>query len=274
VLIALNGSSDSGTQSADAPEHDTIHSDIENVVGGAEDDVAEGSPAANVIDVGGGNNTVRAGAGDDVVRAGSGNDDLDGGAGNDLIQPGLGADQVIGGAGTADVVDYSERTNPVSVTFDDLANDGEAGEGDNVASDVELSRLPQLAGSTDQTLTSDQTQPQVDGSSSGSTTTVNPTTTPRATTRTVTIRGHVLVKPRAATAKSAAGCTGGGQVLVRLTRGSKVVGQRLVKVSRTCAFSAPVSVPRSTTGTLTVEVRYLGNRALKPTRRTTRLRLG
>ena len=36
-----------------------------------------------------------------------------------------------GGDGT-DTVDYSDRTESVSVTPDDVANDGEAGEGDNV----------------------------------------------------------------------------------------------------------------------------------------------
>jgi Ca2+-binding RTX toxin-like protein len=49
---------------------------------------------------------------------------LDGGPGSDIFRPGF-----FGGA--SDVVDYSSRTNPVTVTLGDgLANDGEAGEQD------------------------------------------------------------------------------------------------------------------------------------------------
>src|SRR3712207_7375338 len=42
-----------------------------------------------------------------------------------------------GGGGNADVLDYSERTQPVTITADGQANDGEAGEGDNAGADIE-----------------------------------------------------------------------------------------------------------------------------------------
>ena len=45
-------------------------------------------------------------------------------------------DNVYGGDGP-DTVSYAERLNPVTVTLDGVGNDGEAGENDFVASDVE-----------------------------------------------------------------------------------------------------------------------------------------
>ena len=46
------------------------------------------------------------------------------------------ADTLSGGDGT-DTVDYSQRVAALTVTLDDVQNDGEVGESDNVASDVE-----------------------------------------------------------------------------------------------------------------------------------------
>ncbi len=80
------------------------------------------------------------------VRGGAGNDDLHGTrvtrvfgeAGDDVlvgdywVDGGPGADRIKG-----NLVDYSMRTNAVKVSQDGVANDGEAGEGDNVqTSDV------------------------------------------------------------------------------------------------------------------------------------------
>jgi hypothetical protein len=77
------------------------------------------------------------GAGNDVIGGHDGNDRLDGGPGDDAIDPGAGADEVIGGPGT-DIVSYFKGpAQPVAVTLDDVANDGEFGELDNIHSDVE-----------------------------------------------------------------------------------------------------------------------------------------
>src|SRR5439155_7775618 len=54
----------------------------------------------------------------------------------DRLVAGPGADTLSGGAGT-DTADYSARRAAVTVTLDDRAGDGEAGEGDDVRSDVE-----------------------------------------------------------------------------------------------------------------------------------------
>jgi len=102
---------------------------------------------------------VNAGDGDDVVDARlaavpallqgeAGNDTLTGGAGNDLLIGGDGLD-VMDGQGGADIfagqngtdrVDYISRTGPIDASLDGQADDGAAGEHDNILDDVETIR--------------------------------------------------------------------------------------------------------------------------------------
>jgi hypothetical protein len=94
----------------------------------------------------GGNDTIRfsgsgtanlyGGEGNDTLVSGSGNDWLSGDNGVDLMDGGMGADAFWGGPG-ADTVTYASRTLPVRIGVDGMANDGQPGENDNVASDVE-----------------------------------------------------------------------------------------------------------------------------------------
>jgi Ca2+-binding RTX toxin-like protein len=92
---------------------------------------------ASVVD-GPGNDTVTGGSSNDTFVGSSGDDTLNGGPGNDTFGDagGAGADTLSGGAG-ADTADYSSRTVPLTVSLDDQAGDGAAGEGDNVRSDIE-----------------------------------------------------------------------------------------------------------------------------------------
>src|SRR5215216_7254342 len=72
-----------------------------------------------------------------LLRGGDGSDNLSGNGGSDTLDGQLGADNLTGGDGTGiDRVIYP-RFNAVTVTIDDVANDGELGEGDNVRSDNE-----------------------------------------------------------------------------------------------------------------------------------------
>ena len=71
------------------------------------------------------------------LAGGNGNDKLTGGPGDDVLIGEGGADTLAGGAGR-DTADYSARTAPVAVSLNATADDGEAGEKDNVASDVEI----------------------------------------------------------------------------------------------------------------------------------------
>jgi Ca2+-binding RTX toxin-like protein len=73
---------------------------------------------------------------DVTLNGGTGNDQLYGGTEPDQLVGGTGADLLSGGGGV-DTADYSAETNPLSVTLDGQANDGEAGEGDNVPPNVE-----------------------------------------------------------------------------------------------------------------------------------------
>lgn len=95
------------------------------------------------------------GAGNDSLAGGSGSDKLVGGDGNDHMRGGLGADRYTGdggsstGSSAADLVDYSDYSQPVTVTPDGIGDDGAAGELDNVDTDVESA----VGGSGDDHLT-------------------------------------------------------------------------------------------------------------------------
>ncbi|MEA2710425.1 MAG: hypothetical protein QOF78_3026, partial [Phycisphaerales bacterium] len=82
---------------------------------------------------------VDGGDGNDSLFGSSYNDTLLGGAGDDLLDGRGGGDLMKGGAGS-DLVDYSARTAGVAVGIGTLADDGEAGEKDNVYNDIEKVR--------------------------------------------------------------------------------------------------------------------------------------
>jgi Ca2+-binding RTX toxin-like protein len=112
--------------------------------GGGADDL-EGTPNADhmfgeddgdSLDAGAGNDTLDGGLGGDYLYDGAGDDILSGGPGDDHLIPGSGRDSFAGGDGT-DEVDYSDRGGPLRITLDGVADDGEAGEGDNIGADVE-----------------------------------------------------------------------------------------------------------------------------------------
>jgi Abnormal spindle-like microcephaly-assoc'd, ASPM-SPD-2-Hydin/RTX calcium-binding nonapeptide repeat (4 copies) len=80
--------------------------------------------------------TLNGGADNDTLSGGGDDDTLDGGTGNDGFLNDAGADDVHGGAGTDQML-YVGTLTDFSVSLDNVANDGAAGEGDNVRSDVE-----------------------------------------------------------------------------------------------------------------------------------------
>jgi Ca2+-binding RTX toxin-like protein len=89
------------------------------------------------ISAGKGTDTISAGGGNDTIRGEGGNDNLFGSDGRDLINGGLGADTMLGGGGK-DTVDYNQRTANLTIGLGTAADDGEAGEGDNVRTDFEI----------------------------------------------------------------------------------------------------------------------------------------
>ena len=72
---------------------------IENVQGGAGDDILTGDSGNNIVWGNAGNDILDGGAGDDVLYGGAGADTIDGSAGNDSIWGGTGDDTLTGGAG-------------------------------------------------------------------------------------------------------------------------------------------------------------------------------
>ena len=131
----------------------------------AEIDVALGDGAdfvsiASALDArvsgGPGNDVLEGGEGGDELLGESGDDVLKGGLGSDLLDGAEGADTLSGGTGTldepefaereeigeieleGDVASYADRTSPVTADSDGVADDGEAGEGDNVLTDVDV----------------------------------------------------------------------------------------------------------------------------------------
>ncbi|HMS71954.1 MAG TPA: calcium-binding protein, partial [Baekduia sp.] len=84
-------------------------SSVETIVGSDHDDSLSGTEA------------------NETILAGRGSDRLDGSTGSDVLDGGEGRDSV----------DYSDRSAPVSVSLDGVANDGEAGEQDDVRASIE-----------------------------------------------------------------------------------------------------------------------------------------
>jgi Ca2+-binding RTX toxin-like protein len=120
--------------------------------GGGGTDIVEGEDGADSLTGGAGGDTVNGEDGNDTLYGGEvalvggdGADDLKGGAGEDRLYGGRGNDQLDGGLGPdyisgdaeKDTVSYEDRTSSVIVTLDGQANDGEAGENDNVLPNVE-----------------------------------------------------------------------------------------------------------------------------------------
>jgi Ca2+-binding RTX toxin-like protein len=106
VTVDIDGAADDG----ETGENDNVQTDVETLTGGSGIDTLTGSSAANT---------------------------LNGGGGNDTLDGATGADVLNGGGGTDDTATYASRSATVTVDIDGAADDGEAGENDNVASDVE-----------------------------------------------------------------------------------------------------------------------------------------
>ncbi len=65
-----------------------------------------------------------------------GNDIVAGGRGNDVFRASDGADDYHGGP-ARDTINYGHRSQPLTIDLDNVADDGQAGEYDNVRSNVE-----------------------------------------------------------------------------------------------------------------------------------------
>src|SRR3954471_20818126 len=97
----------------------------------------------NPIQGGGGNDHLDGGPGSDNLEAGPGNDSVAGGPGDDYLEGisntddsnTLGSDAYSGGGGS-DRLTYDSRSDDLNLSLDGVANDGAAGENDNIGADV------------------------------------------------------------------------------------------------------------------------------------------
>jgi Ca2+-binding RTX toxin-like protein len=155
LLLAPDGVANDG----EAGEGDDLGAAVERLEGGAGADrlIAAGGLDAELSGEDGADQ-LAGGAGADLLSGGDGDDGLSGAGGDDLAapsdpvavpdddaQPGegagstgdAGADAFTGGVGV-DTMSYATRTGPVSASLNGVADDGEAGERDDVGNDVEV----------------------------------------------------------------------------------------------------------------------------------------
>jgi Ca2+-binding RTX toxin-like protein len=104
--------------------------------GNGSDDVHMNANLPSVLNGGPGFDNLYGGPADDILRGGSRSDVLDGGPGADLMIGGNGTDPTAVTTNDPETVSYASRTTPIHVTNDGVANDGAAGEHDNVAADI------------------------------------------------------------------------------------------------------------------------------------------
>jgi hypothetical protein len=110
---------------------------VDDVVGGEGDDALAGGPGDDNLAGEAGADSLAAGPGGDTLAGGDGNDTLTGECEGQPCPAPSGGDDVSGGDGL-DLFRYeSYTTDAVSITLDDVANDGVSGEGDDVDADVE-----------------------------------------------------------------------------------------------------------------------------------------
>lgn len=109
------------------------------VNGTAGNDVIVGGPGNDTINGFGGNDVICGLGGADNISDGPGADTVRGAGGNDtLTQPlALDSGDVLDGGLNVDTVRYHLRSGDVTITLNGVANDGEAGENDQVSNSIE-----------------------------------------------------------------------------------------------------------------------------------------
>lgn len=129
------------TTSGVRTQTDFMIKDVQKIVvngGGAGDLIVLGKLTIPALIHGdSGTDSITGGQGNDTIFGDGGNDSINGSGGKDLMNGGIGGDAIYGGA-QIDTVDYNQRTANITVGIGTVADDGEAGEGDNVATDIEV----------------------------------------------------------------------------------------------------------------------------------------
>ncbi|MFK7762711.1 MAG: hypothetical protein AB8B62_05580 [Roseobacter sp.] len=125
----------------------------DSVDGGTGNDTLRGDAGNDTLIGSAGNDMLSGGAGDDSILGGTGQDTIEGGEGADsisggddadtfIVQDGFGADTIRGGEGgtDSDVIDLSQLSGPVTVTYTDN-EDGTITDGNDTITFSEVERL-------------------------------------------------------------------------------------------------------------------------------------
>ncbi|MGH2693844.1 MAG: calcium-binding protein [Actinomycetota bacterium] len=138
VEVVEGGSNDDTITAAaysDAALHPRVqlfgNEGVDTLTGGADKDQLFGGDGNDILNGGDGNDRLDGDSGDDQENGNGGNDSFVQGSSSN------GADTLNGGEGAADTVKYSGRGTTLTVDLDGNADDGAAGENDNVGADVE-----------------------------------------------------------------------------------------------------------------------------------------
>ncbi|MGH2944792.1 MAG: calcium-binding protein [Solirubrobacteraceae bacterium] len=155
LVLTAGGGDDSATTSCSNSELDLgSGNDSANLTfsgtasGGPGNDTITGGSGVNTLNGDADKDALRGGAGDDILDGGDGADTLDGEAGKDTLRGAGRRDVLIGGTEADrleggddfDTVSYEDKngSQPVSISLNGVeGDDGEPGEGDTIAGDVE-----------------------------------------------------------------------------------------------------------------------------------------
>jgi Ca2+-binding RTX toxin-like protein len=136
VVASIDLASNDGV----AGENDNLNGDVERIVGGSAGDTLTGDDSfLNSLEGRGGPDDLHGAGGVDLLDGGNGTDTIQGGDGDDEVINGAapdGADTVMGGSGS-DLSSYQDRLNALKVSLDNVADDGQAGENDDVRTSIE-----------------------------------------------------------------------------------------------------------------------------------------
>lgn len=140
AIHSTSGSGDDIVQMASGGGSANMGGGNDQFRGGAGHETALGGPGNDSLGGSSGNDTLRGEDGNDAIAGSHGNDVEDGGNGDDVIgenDDDQGADEMIGGPGVDEAWFTNHSGGGMTLSMDDVANDGTSGEGDNLHSDFE-----------------------------------------------------------------------------------------------------------------------------------------
>jgi Ca2+-binding RTX toxin-like protein len=129
ALVTIDGVADDGASG----EGDNVATDVENLIGGAADDVLVGSAAANRLQGGAGNDELFGEGGNDRVEGEAGDDFLEGGAGTNSLRGADGNDILVGSLDGRDTFGGGAGDDNISITTDGRAETVSCGPGADTA---------------------------------------------------------------------------------------------------------------------------------------------